>query len=1073
MSTNSSSKRVGFILASIHTGSSIEMWTRLAENALQENGAFFIFPGGRLHTMPTPDTPRNAIYSLANKENIDGLISWASSIGGAVSLDDLTSFHDAFSFLPTVTIGQKIKDLPLVAFNAYDGMKELVEHFINVHGARRIAFLRGPANHTSAEDRFRAFEDVAVKVGLGEYLNKLVSDNFAWSDGGKAIEQLCGERGLLPGRDFDTVIAASDMMAFSAVEWLESKGYKVPGDVKVGGFNDSVESRVTTIPFSTVHMPYEEMGLAAHRMIKGLLSEESPADCSLATYKVVRESCGCNNFKSWIATSELHVHAKTQQQLLEELIDAFRPCNENTVSALEKLVRNLFENNQNEFFAVLTEALTSYFERGREISKLFVAENILRNANCLPQEYLDRILRGVHVIIPQVQGRVAARRQFEAAHIGGILSALKGKLLSVHDRESLAKILAQYLPQVGIRNAAIILNESKELSKHICSFNDAGEIHLDETVFANQLLVPEAYKREYDYGVYVVQPLFIENQSLGYLICGYSNCGGLFYEDLRSAVSSTLQSIALFEETTAARQVAEQAEFAKTEFFANVGSDLCDPLKHLSAKLTQMETNIENGVLDSDILSEQLIFLKSQIDAQLEKTETLVDLTRTQVNDLPMNKTLFDIGQLLPRGEYKLPASIPLLYGDVMRLKKALQTIFDFSAGIQTVSLDFAGVHITVDSQRLDWHKPELLLAEKLILLQYGEIFTDADRTTILLPWPNLTGLPPLKQDVRSISVYTLSEQDIGKTVFKEQVQFFDEDRVAVGGEYGIESQTEKVVLYWEPDSSAINDWIKVNGMRHHEHLSRASVLCFSKKLIGHTFAEVIEQKVQEQKATSVLFIGAKHTRYGTWATPDNTVVINTMAELDGVLQEITPSLIVFETVTEEMIVTIRRNQKTVMVPILVLPDIITSAEDVELLCNHPRIILCNRGAAESEQFNERIQAILSGDEILPPHTGALVKKAILYLNLNASQQIVRWKLADTVHVSEDYLTRIFHKEIGLSLWEYLNRFRIYLATKLLLETNDTIYEVAEKSGFQDQAYFCRVFKKIYGVPPGKIRTKQ
>ena len=73
---------------------------------------------------------------------------------------------------------------------------------------------------------------------------------------------------------------------------------------------------------------------------------------------------------------------------------------------------------------------------------------------------------------------------------------------------------------------------------------------------------------------------------------------------------------------------------------------------------------------------------------------------------------------------------------------------------------------------------------------------------------------------------------------------------------------------------------------------------------------------------------------------------------------------------------------------------------------------------------------------------------------------------------SEDYLTRIFHKEMGLSLWEYLNRHRIHLATELLLHTNNTIYEVAEKTGFQDQAYFCRVFKKIHGVPPGKIRTK-
>ena len=196
------------------------------------------------------------------------------------------------------------------------------------------------------------------------------------------------------------------------------------------------------------------------------------------------------------------------------------------------------------------------------------------------------------------------------------------------------------------------------------------------------------------------------------------------------------------------------------------------------------------------------------------------------------------------------------------------------------------------------------------------------------------------------------------------------------------------------------------------------------------------------------------------------------MEEFESILAEITPSLIVFESISEADIRKIRRNQKTVLVPILVIPDTINTDEEVELLCSHPRIILCNRGAAESEQFDVRIKAILAGDEILPPHTGALVKKAILYLNKNASQQIVRWKLADTVHVSEDYLTRIFHKEIGLSLWEYLNRYRINIATKMLLETNDTIYEIAEKSGFQDQAYFCRVFKKIYGVPPGKIRTK-
>ena len=276
----------------------------------------------------------------------------------------------------------------------------------------------------------------------------------------------------------------------------------------------------------------------------------------------------------------------------------------------------------------------------------------------------------------------------------------------------------------------------------------------------------------------------------------------------------------------------------------------------------------------------------------------------------------------------------------------------------------------------------------------------------------------------------------------------------------------------WEPDSAPIDEWVKVYGLRHADSVFRAPIVCYSRNLIGQNFIDILEQKIKTQRAAPVLFVGAKHTHYGSWATDSNSVNIPSMEEFEKILVEITPSLIVFEAIDEASIHKIRQNQKTVLVPILVLPDTVSTDEEIELLCSHPRIILCNRGAAESEQFNERVKGILAGDEILPPHTGALVKKAILYLNRNASQQIVRWKLADTVHVSEDYLTRIFHKEIGLSLWEYLNRYRIYIATNMLLETNDTIYEIAENSGFQDQAYFCRVFKKIYGVPPGKIRSK-
>lgn len=648
------------------------------------------------------------------------------------------------------------------------------------------------------------------------------------------------------------------------------------------------------------------------------------------------------------------------------------------------------------------------------------------------------------------------------------INALKTELLHVHERGKLVHLLAHYLPLLAIQSAAIFFTDQNGQTQYAGGFTTTGDVQTEPQLFSSAQLVPDSLAPFYKKGLYVVQPLTAHGSVFGYVILGNAACDSFVYEDIRNVIGSTIQNIHLFEELTAARKTAEQAVREKTEFFANVGSDLCDPLKDLSAKITQMESNVEKGILNADILSEQLLFLKSQVTSQLEKTETLVELTRTQVDDLPMDKKLFHVASVLPQTLAKtIPADVPLLFGDTERLQKAMQILLALSQNNVSVTATLDGVHLAFESAHFDWQNPKLLLAEKIILLQYGDIIKSDFSATVILPYPNLAGLAPVKKAAAQ-KIYAFGTDADKKTLLHLPVKTISKDAITAA-----DSQTEPYLFYWNPETTAIDVWVTLYGLRHNEKLSRVPLLCYSKSLMGQTFMQVLEQKVSTQKKATVLFVNTKQTRYGTWATEENSVVISSMADFDNILEEVVPALIVFESVDEPALQKIRQNPRTVLVPIFVFPDKIASEEDVDLLCAYPRIILCNRGAAKTKEFEKRVQEILGGDEILPSHTGALVKKAILYLNKNVSQQIVRWKLADTVHVSEDYLTRIFHKEIGLSLWEYLNQYRIFLAEKMLLETNDTIYEIAENTGFQDQAYFCRVFKRIYGVSPGKIRTKQ
>ncbi len=1072
MKSTQQTKRIGLILASLHQGSSLKLWSQLAVDAASGTDPFFIFPGGRLGKQTEADNLRNAIFNLVNTNNLDGLISWASTIGSGGSFDELRQFHSNLEPLPFVTIGQKITtksgiEHPCTEFDGYEGMKKLVQHFIEVHKAKRIAFLHGPVSHKSAQDRYRAYLDVVTKNEYSQdTIKELVSSPFTWSEGEEAIKELVEERGLVPGKDFDALIASSDMMALSASDYLEKKGYRIPQDVILGGFNDGVESKVLSSPLTTVKLPYEELGIDANRMIHELLDgNTNVGDTTRSTKLVVRESCGCNGAKTWFKNASSNTQVIPSEEVLANSLMMIFALGENEREyQIVPMLRDLKNGDVLSCLTKFSQIVLAYLVKGNDVINLFPISELIDKAIYIPENYRMKLLTFLDKMILQMQNKAFALHKYETSRLYTALNLLKCDLLAIRDRESLIKVLSKHLQKIGIHSASIVLYENDAYSRYIGGFSGKRIIEGDKELFSSTLLVPPSQADEYTCGVYVVQPLFMENQPLGYFITSYANCDGVVYEDLRAAISSSVQSILQFEETTLAKSEAEKAERAKTEFFANVGSDLCDPLSTICDKISIIEENVKKGDVDKETIVDELLFLKSQVLAQKEKVETLVDLTRSQIDDLPMDKTLFDIRSALPQARIgEIKEELPLLYGDAERLSKAFIILAEESEGNFEIKAEPSGLSIRIAMKNTNWHLPALQLAEKIIMLQFGEVTRSQNGATVVFPYPNLACMANQKSAIAPSRILTLGarsedEREIGLPVFSFDNVFADD-------------MDDNFLLLWRPDTSPIDEWLKIYSMRHNSKLFRIPILCYSKAFVGHNFLDVLEQKVKTQKTSPVLFVNCKHTSYDGWATEKNTVSIATMDEFDKVLKDITPSIIVFEEVDEEAIKKIRKNQKTVLIPIFVIPDTILSEKDVAYLCENPRIILCNRGAAESAQFAERVQAILTGDEILPPHTGALVKNAILYLNKNASEQIVRWKLADEVHVSEDYLTRIFHKEIGLSLWEYLNRYRIYLATQLLLETNDTIYEIAEKSGFQDQAYFCRVFKKIYGVPPGKIRS--
>jgi AraC-like DNA-binding protein len=94
------------------------------------------------------------------------------------------------------------------------------------------------------------------------------------------------------------------------------------------------------------------------------------------------------------------------------------------------------------------------------------------------------------------------------------------------------------------------------------------------------------------------------------------------------------------------------------------------------------------------------------------------------------------------------------------------------------------------------------------------------------------------------------------------------------------------------------------------------------------------------------------------------------------------------------------------------------------------------------------------------------------YLMNNYREDVDLKRLAALVNMAEGSLCRFFKMNIGMTVFEYLNKIKIEFACKLLMDHELSIMEVCFDSGFNNLSHFNKQFKKNTGVPPSEYRKR-
>ena len=104
-------------------------------------------------------------------------------------------------------------------------------------------------------------------------------------------------------------------------------------------------------------------------------------------------------------------------------------------------------------------------------------------------------------------------------------------------------------------------------------------------------------------------------------------------------------------------------------------------------------------------------------------------------------------------------------------------------------------------------------------------------------------------------------------------------------------------------------------------------------------------------------------------------------------------------------------------------------------------------------------------------HMYSAVEPAVQEIRDNYSKKISGDELADLCNMSRYHFCRMFKKIMGMTAVQYQTQCRLKIADILLKNGDKTISEIAHETGFEDEAYFSRCYKKNKGVSPKSARA--
>jgi signal transduction histidine kinase/DNA-binding LacI/PurR family transcriptional regulator/AraC-like DNA-binding protein len=1181
---------IGILTAWLDGPTEINLWHGVADRALERNVNLICFSGGIPHWHQQYEDQKNILFNFPCQENVDGLLIWANILSHTLDRNGLEAFCQSYHPLPIISMGMVLPSFPSIKINMREGMCKLLSHIIEVHGRRKIAFIRGLEASQDAEDRYQAYLETLQRYHLPVDPNLIVAGDFRRNSGTAAIKQLSKNSRM----GFDALISANDNMAIGAMQELQTQGIRVPEDVVVAGFDDIEETRAVTPTLTTVRTPWHLLGSSSVDLVLSKLKGDLlPEQILLDTELVCRQSCGCQStvdFRPESVPFHLNSDVLSENKILiddtlpanitgdiERALSGFSPIRDLDPTWSRRLIDGLITDvqgtngNAGKFIHILGEAL-SRIPSGAEIIEWQEVINVIRSRvhllfhNSGEIIKAHRLLENGYLVVGEMAHRMQLYQRLEAINQTNRLNRIVQTMSTSYDLETLMKLLTLELPGLGIQSCYLSLYDEKgknpAWSRLILAFVGKERLSLDKNGirFPTQQLVPRELLPQDRLIAFDVEALYFQEEQIGFVMFEIGPRNGDVYTTLRGHLSSALKSAELVQVALEAEAKAIKSDQLKTRLLANVSHELRTPL-NIILGLSQTALSEPNpyGIDLPAQLTRDLGYIYDSGEHLIRLINDLLDMSRAEIGELdlcyePVStrvllKEIFDYFKGISSEKHaevkfllNVPDYLPILHADPVRLRQILINLlsnaFKFTqkgeivigASVELPHIHFwvsdTGIGVTPElqerifepfvkadppGQRRGGIGLGLSITRRLVALHGGEITMDSTpgngstfHVYIPLPGLNFASAETVNPEgSQSILLWLSSEKTPAPSIqyICEKNGFVLCWLKTMESIDSILNMGKPVALAWDLENSRPGDWSIVQKLRSYSQLCQIPLLLFHENIIdslsgGGRVTNVLLKPVGKQMVQHVLNLLPQAMQRGEiWVIDDDPQALNYYKELISaslsdyhirsvhggrealaLLEDQIPDLILLDLMMPDVdgfqiLEHLRSNTNTALVPVIVITGKILTYEDVKRL-DAPRVILQTKGVLSGLESVAEMQRVLTGSSTIPQPTGILVKQASAYIQQNFSRSFSLDELSETIGVSKSYLSRVFKIEMGISLWDYLNRFRNQKAKELLLLTDVSITEIAAEVGYDDVGYFSRVFREIIGCSPRGYRQQ-